>query len=60
MTAQLDMAEELWAAGYRRECGRHPRMACRFEPCTIAHGIRCCRECMGCARPCPIAMGGKR
>jgi len=53
--AQLDMDEALWAAGYERMCVDHPDVYCRFEPCTISHGIRCCAECEGCANPCPMA-----
>lgn len=36
--------EEFWEAGMTRRCVYHA-MDCRFEPCTISNGVRCCGEC---------------
>ncbi|MBQ3342705.1 MAG: hypothetical protein IJG84_12470 [Kiritimatiellae bacterium] len=57
---QLDMDEVLWESGYSRECARHPEISCRYEPCTIANGVRCCADCMMCVSPCGIAERGTK
>jgi len=44
----------LWELGYERQC-IHVDVHCRFEPCTLAQGVRCCADCMPCGSPCPIA-----
>ena len=51
--------ETLWELGLERQCIRTD-IHCRFEPCTLASGVRCCADCMMCGNPCPIAKGGAR
>ena len=43
--------EQLWSMGVVEECVRG-RGECRYQPCTVAHGVRCCAACMLCYRPC--------
>lgn len=54
---QARMTDEmLWEAGMERPCARTRRGTCRFEPCCVAQGIRCCSECRTrCHAPCPAS-----
>lgn len=47
--------EALWELGMERGCV-HTGGFCRYDPCTVAQGIRCCAECMLCHSPCRTAM----
>lgn len=55
MRGQTAISDELlWEAGMERGCVTK-KMRCRFEPCTVAQGVRCCAECRKCHAPCTIA-----
>lgn len=56
MSAQLRLFDrfELWEMGEVEKCVRG-RGTCRYQPCTVAQGVRCCAACMMCADPCEKA-----
>ena len=60
MSAQLALFDryELWEMGATEKCVRG-RAACRYQPCTVAQGVRCCAACMMCGNPCRKARKGK-
>ena len=47
----LANAGKLWELGASYACIHGG--ACRFEPCVVTAGVRCCVECMKCGSPCP-------
>lgn len=53
MRGQMDMfdREFQWEYGIDDECVRGGGR-CRFQPCTVAQGVRCCAACGGCYSPC--------
>lgn len=56
MSAQLQLfdRESLWEMGIAEKCVRG-RGDCRYQPCTVAQGVRCCAACMKCVKPCDKA-----
>lgn len=48
---QLFDREQLWELGVTEKCVRG-RGDCRYQPCTVAAGVRCCAACMMCGNPC--------
>ena len=51
---QLFARYELWEMGASEKCVRGRGM-CRYQPCTVVQGVRCCAACMSCYAPCPKA-----
>lgn len=53
MASQLQLfdRESLWEMGAIEKCVRG-RGICRWQPCTVAHDVRCCAACMMCGHPC--------
>ena len=54
MSDQLQLFDryELWTMGAAEKCVRG-RGDCRFQPCTVVQGVRCCAACrFKCASPC--------
>ena len=43
--------EHLWSMGVVEECVRGGGI-CRYQPCTVVQGVRCCAACMMCHKPC--------
>ena len=60
MSAQLQLfgREQLWTMGIAEKCVRG-RGICRYQPCTVAQGVRCCAACMRCVKPCDKARKGR-
>lgn len=57
MSAQLSMFDraQLWEMGATEKCVKG-RGTCRYQPCTVAQGVRCCAACMMCGNPCGKAV----
>ena len=60
MASQLQLfdRESLWEMGAVEKCVRG-RGICRWQPCTVAHDVRCCAACMLCGNPCEKVRKGK-
>ena len=46
---------ELWEMGVPERCVRG-RGSCRYQPCTVVQGVRCCAACNKCGNPCERAV----
>lgn len=58
MSAQLELFDRtaLWEMGATEKCVRGRGM-CRYQPCTVVQGCRCCAACpTGCSNPCGKAV----
>lgn len=57
MNGQIELLSryELWELGIAERCVRGRGM-CRYQPCTVVQGVRCCAACATkCHAPCERA-----
>lgn len=57
MSAQPSLFDrtQLWELGFSEKCVKG-RGTCRYQPCTVVQGVRCCTACRKCGDPCAKAV----